>query len=190
MNSYLQGIVSIIGIWAYLIVFVGVIFEGDIFLFSAFFLAREGVFDVWLLTLVVFFGIIFGDLLWYRLGIKLDKTNSRLLRWAEKIAAPFDGHLISRTFHTIFISKYTYGIHHAILVRAGMLRFPLRRFVGYDAISTSVWIFVVGGLGYFSSLYFSMIKNYIKFAEIGLLLGILLFVFTSHYLAKRSRDIL
>jgi undecaprenyl-diphosphatase len=190
MNSYLLGIVSAIGIWGYLIIFVGVLFEGDIFLFSAFFLAREGVFSVLPLIGVGFLGVILGDLSWYWLGIKVDKTNSRLLRWAEKIAAPFDEHLISRTFHTIFISKYTYGIYHAILLRAGMLRFPLRRFVGYDLISTLVWMAIVGGLGYFSSFYFSLVKQYIKFAEIGLLLGIVLFVFVSHYLAKKSKDIL
>ena len=184
------GMISAIGIWSYLIIFAGMIFEGDVFLFSAFFLVREGVFNIWPIIGIGFLGVILGDLLWYWLGIKVDKTNSRLLRWAEKIAAPFDEHLISRTFHTIFISKYTYGIYHAILLRAGMLRFPLRRFIGYDAISTAVWMFIVGGLGYFSSFYFSMIKQYIRFAEIGLLAGIILFVFVSHYVAKRSKDIL
>jgi membrane protein DedA with SNARE-associated domain len=164
--------------------------EGDIFLFSAFFLAREGVFNLWPLIGFSYFGVLLGDLMWYRLGIKVDKSNSRLLRHAEKIAAPFDEHLISRTFRTIFISKYTYGIYHAILLRAGMLRFPIRRFVGYDAVSTIAWMSIVGGLGYFSSFYFSMIKNYIKFAEVGLLLGVLLFVFVSYYLARKSKDIL
>lgn len=184
------GIISAIGFWRYLIVFFGMIFEGDILLFSSFFLAREGVFHLGTLFAVTLLGVLLGDLMWYWLGEKIDKSHSRLLLWAEKIAAPFDEHLISRTFHTIFISKYTYGIHHAILLRAGMLRFPLRRFVGYDFISSLVWIFIVGGLGYFSSFYFSLIKHYIKFAELGLLFGILLFVFISHYIAKKSKDIL
>lgn len=167
------------------------IIEGDPFLFSAFFLAHEGVLRISTLSVVVFLGVLIGDLLWYWLGIKIDKHSSRkLVDWAERIAAPFDGHLISRTFHTIFISKFTYGTYHAILVRAGMLRFPIRRFIGYDAVSTVVWMIVVGGLGYFSSYSFSLIKHYMKIAEVGLLIGILFFIFLSKYISKRSRQIL
>lgn len=190
MSSYILAAISSLGAWNYLIIFVAMIIEGDPFLFSAFFLAHEGVFGVPTLLLVVFFGVLVGDLFWYWLGIKIDKHGSRLVSWAEKIAAPFDEHLISRTFHTIFISKFTYGTYHAILVRAGMLRFPIRRFIGYDAVSTLVWIAVVGGLGYFSSYSFSLIKQYMKIAEIGLLAGVLFFIFLSKYISKRSRQIL
>lgn len=166
------------------------IIEGDPFLFSAFFLAHEGVFGIPTLSIVIFLGVLVGDLLWYWLGIKIDKQNSKLVGWAEKIAAPFDGHLLSNTFRTIFLSKFTYGTYHAILVRAGMLRLPVRRFIGYDAISTVFWMAVIGGLGYFSSYSFSLIKQYMKLAEIGLLVGILFFIFLSKYISKRSRQIL
>jgi membrane protein DedA with SNARE-associated domain len=190
MSSIILAAISSLGLWNYLIIFLAMIIEGDPVLFSVFFLANEGVFSVAPLLIVVFLGVLVGDLFWYWLGIKLDKQNSKLAGWAEKIAAPFDEHLISRTFHTIFISKFTYGTYHAILVRAGMLRFPIRRFIGYDAISTLVWMAVVGGLGYFSSYSFSLIKQYIKIAEVGLLVGILFFIFLSKYISKRSRQIL
>jgi len=190
MSSIILNAISSLGIWNYVIIFLAMIVEGDPFLFSAFFLAHEGVFGIATLSIVIFCGVLIGDLIWYWLGIKIDKHNSRLVGWAEKIAAPFDEHLISRTFHTIFISKFTYGTYHAILLRAGMLRFPIRRFIGYDAISTIVWMAVVGGLGYFSSYSFSLIKQYIKIAEVGLLIGVLFFVFLSKYISKRSRQIL
>lgn len=190
MGSIIIGAISSLGVWNYVIIFLAMIVEGDPFLFTAFFLANEGVFGIATLSIVIFSGVLAGDLFWYWLGIKLDKQNSRLAGWAEKIAAPFDDHLLSRTFHTIFISKFTYGTYHAILVRAGMLRFPIRRFIGYDAISTVVWMAVVGGLGYFSSYSFSLIRQYIKIAEVGLLFGVLFFIFLSRYIAKRSRKIL
>jgi membrane protein DedA with SNARE-associated domain len=190
MSSIILTAISSLGAWNYVIIFLAMIVEGDPFLFSAFFLANEGVFGIPTLLIVIFSGVLVGDLLWYWLGIKIDKQNSKLVGWAEKIAAPFDEHLISRTFHTIFISKFTYGTYHAILVRAGMLRFPIRRFIGYDAISTLVWMVVVGGLGYFSSYSFSLVKQYLKIAEVGLLIGVLFFVFLSRYISKRSRKIL
>jgi len=190
MGSIILGAISSLGVWNYVIIFLAMIVEGDPFLFSAFFLANEGVFNIPTLSIIIFLGVLAGDLIWYWLGVKLDKQNSKLVGWAEKIASPFDDHLISRTFHTIFISKFAYGTYHAILVRAGMLRFPIRRFIGYDAISTVVWMAVVGGLGYFSSYSFSLVKQYLKIAEVGLLIGVLFFVFLSKYISKRSRQIL
>lgn len=190
MSSIILGAISSFGVWNYVIIFLAMIIEGDPFLFTAFFLANEGVFGIATLSIVIFCGVLVGDLLWYWLGIRIDKTNSKLIPWAEKIASPFDEHLISRTFHTIFISKFTYGTYHAILVRAGMLRFPIRRFIGYDAISTVVWMVAVGGLGYFSSYSFSLVKQYLKYAEIGLLVGVLFFIFLSKYISKRSKKIL
>lgn len=190
MSSIILNAISSLGVWNYIIIFLAMIVEGDPFLFSAFFLANEGVFGIATLSIVIFCGVLVGDLLWYWLGIKIDKHSSKLAGWAEKVASPFDEHLISRTFHTIFISKFTYGTYHAILVRAGMLRFPIRRFIGYDAISTIVWMMVVGGLGYFSSYSFSLIKQYLKIAEVGLLIGVLFFVFLSKYISKRSIKIL
>jgi len=190
MSSIILAAISSLGVWNYIIIFLAMIVEGDPFLFSAFFLANEGVFGIATLSIVIFLGVLVGDLLWYWLGIKIDKQNSKLMVWAEKVAAPFDEHLISRTFHTIFISKFTYGTYHAILVRAGMLRFPIRRFIGYDAISTIVWMAVVGGLGYFSSYSFSLARQYLKIAEVGLLIGVLGFIFLSRYISKRSIKIL
>jgi membrane protein DedA with SNARE-associated domain len=190
MSSYLLGIILSIGFWRYLIIFLAMILEGDIFLFTSFFLAHEGAFNVLKLIAIILPGVVLGDLVWYWVGVKIDKTNSKLQLWAERIATPFDSHLISRTFHTIFLSKFTYGLHHAILLRTGMLRYPLRRFIGYDFVSTIIWIIIVGGLGYFSSYSFSLVKHYIKFAEIGLLLGILMFVFVSHYISKKSKEII
>ena len=200
MSSIILDAISSLGAWNYAIIFLAMIVEGDPFLFSAFFLANEGVFGIATLSIVIFLGVLVGDLLWYWLGVKIDKQNfslreisrreTKLMVWAEKVAAPFDDHLISRTFHTIFISKFTYGIYHAIILRAGMLRFPIRRFIGYDAISTIVWMAAVGGLGYFSSYSFSLVKQSLKYAEIGLLIGILFFLFISHYISKRSKKIL
>ncbi len=186
MSPIILTAISSLGVWNYVIIFLAMIVEGDPFLFAAFFLANEGVFGIATLSIVIFLGVLVGDLLWYWLGVKIDKHNSRLVGWAERIAAPFDEHLISRTFHTIFISKFTYGTYHAIIFRAGMLRFPIRRFIGYDAISTVVWMAVVGGLGYFSSYSLSMIK----IAEVGLLAGVLFFIFLSKYISKRSIKIL
>jgi membrane protein DedA with SNARE-associated domain len=130
-----------------------------------------------------------GDLFWFWVGLQLRERGGIVTHWARKIAGPFDEHLRERTFHTIFLSKFIYGVHHAILIRAGMLRMRLDKFIKIDFASSVTWIVVVGGLGFISSLSFDRIRHQIKFLEGALLIafiGFLLISYLISYEAKRK----
>src|SRR6185295_15277237 len=119
---------------SYAIVFLAMIFEGDVFLFTAAFLTRAGFFDPLTMIVSIITGSLTGDLFWYWIGLKLN-GSTRFTAWAKKVALPFDDHLISRPFRTIFLSKFIYGVHHAILIRAGMLNIGLAKYLKIDLIS-------------------------------------------------------
>ncbi len=178
-------------ILGYALVFFGMILEGDIFLFAAAFLAHQKFFDIGDLAFFVVTGTLMGDLFWYALGRRIgDHTNadsgiSFVARWAEKIAAPLDAHLLDRPRRTIFISKFAYGFHHALLVRLGMLRFPWRKLIKLDFIASVLWIFIVGGLGYFSGAAFFASKRYLRFVEAGVLLSLVFFLAVEHFVIKK-----
>lgn len=162
--------------WAplgYGLVFIGMMVEGDVILFSAAFLANQGFFNIGLIVPIIAGGVLLGDALWYKLGEHFNKNpDSMRNRWVSKIAKPFDNHLVHRPLHTIFISKFTYGLHHIILMRAGALNIGLCKFMRDDALSSFFWIVVVGGLGYFSSVSFALVKQSLRFAEVALLIGV------------------
>ncbi|MBI2100868.1 MAG: VTT domain-containing protein [Candidatus Vogelbacteria bacterium] len=133
-------------------------------------------------------GMMLGDSLWYWLGRWLDDSRHVLARWASRVGRPFDHHLLTRSLHTILLSKFTYGIHHAILVRAGAMKQLLWfEFLRLDFISTAVWVCVIGALGYLSGASFALVKHYIKFAELASGFAVLLFLVFWHLLAKRTR---
>ncbi len=148
-------------------------------------------FDIGDLAFFVVTGTLMGDLFWYALGRRIgDHTNadsgiSFVARWAEKIAAPLDAHLLDRPRRTIFISKFAYGFHHALLVRLGMLRFPWRKLIKLDFIASVLWIFIVGGLGYFSGAAFFASKRYLRFVEAGVLLSLVFFLAVEHFVIKK-----
>ena len=155
-------------------------------LFTVGFLTNGGYFDVITMLLVVFFGVMIGDNVWYVLG-EVIKENSVFGRFITRIVKPFDEHLKKRTIWTIFISKFVYGLHRPTLLRAGMLRLPFKKFIEGDISASIIWIFLIGGLGYISSASFLLIKHYLRYTEITLLLGLITFILISHIITHISK---
>ena len=173
----------------YALVFLGMVFEGDVMLFTAFFLTREGFFDFGDMSFVVLVGVFLGDVIWYWLGSeKIIGTFPRVRSWVEQLTRPFDSHMRERPFHTMFISKFTYGVHHLILMRFNMIGVPFKTFLKSDMPAAAAWAIILGSIGYFSSASLSLIQHYLRFAEISLLLGLLLFLFVWHWVAHVSKE--
>jgi len=154
----------------YAIIFIGMIFEGEIVLFSAAFLTHQGFFHFGNTILLVASGVFIGDLFWYKLGTILGKRATLINKWSENLTKSFDDRIQKKLSWTLFITKFAYGIHHAILVRAGMLGVEFKYFLESDIPASIVWIFVVGGLGYFSSASLSGTRH-LRFIRIALNLG-------------------
>lgn len=170
----------------YIIIFLGMMIEGDIFLFTAGFLVNRGYFAIDMALLAVFSGTLIGDNLWYVFG-EVIKENSFFSRFITRLTKPFDEHLRVRTFRTLLITKFAYGVHRPTLFRAGMLRLPFKKFIEGDIIAIVLWIFFIGGLGYLSSVSFILIKHYLRYTELTLLFGLILFILISHLVSHISK---
>ncbi|MEK7634495.1 MAG: VTT domain-containing protein [Patescibacteria group bacterium] len=186
MDSYLLDYLVLLGKFAYLLIFIGIILEGDIVLFASAFLAYNGFFNKWYILFIAFFGAIIGDFLWYKAGYRLNNLSSLFNKFINRFKF-LDNHLTVRPFHTIFISKFTYGFHRLLFMRAGILNFDLVKLFKYDLISVVVWLIIVWGLGYFSGASFLIVKKYFRFTEIGLLVFVLIFFILEYFLSKRSK---
>ncbi len=114
------------GWWAYGLVFIGMIAEGETFLFAAIYLAHLRYFNLKILLAVVFLGLIFSDFFWYFVGEFLERKSKFVSKWMGKISKPLDNKLQKRPTITIFIARFAYGIYHATLMRAGALKIPLK----------------------------------------------------------------
>lgn len=171
-------------IFGYLLVFLGMIVEGDAVLFTAAFLTHQRNFDFGDMLLIVFGGTLIGDILWYYFGFKLNNLQKFIfLRiWMDKISKPFDPQLHKRPLRTIFISKFLYGLHHIILMRAGNLKLPMKKYLQIDVVAIVFWVTIVGGLGYLSGISFSFLKRYLQFAEIMLVIVFLTLITLSHFI--------
>ena len=173
--------------FGYIILFLTMMIEGDTALFIASFLTHQGIFDPIAMFLTALWGMILGDNLWYSAGLKFKNSAHWLNNWAERLAKPFDEHLVNKPFRTIFIAKFAYGVNHAIIFRAGTLKIKWSDIEKSDILATLLWMAVVGSLGYFSSASFTLVKNYLKFGEASLLLGLLIFLGLEYLITKRTK---
>lgn len=171
-------------ILGYALIAFGIFIEGDAILFTAGFLTHQGLFNPILAFLWLLAGGIFGDVLWYQLGAYLQHKNNRVVRWLKSVTEPLGPHLLERPKRSLFLSKFLYGINHAILCKAGALGLPLKEFMIDDLPGNIAWILIVGGLGYASSAGIVHIGHSIKYVEIGLVVGIILLTLLSRLISR------
>lgn len=161
----------------YLLIFLGMVVEGEAVFFIAAFLAHQGYFDFGDMALVLIGGAFTGDILWYELGRRIRNSGSSFSKWIYRVTDPFDEHILSRPMRTIFISKFLYGLNRATLVRAGMLHISFRAFIKSDVPALLLWLLIVGTLAYLFGASFLILKRYVRYVEVGILLGLALFFF-------------
>ncbi|MBI4920066.1 DedA family protein [Candidatus Azambacteria bacterium] len=173
----------------YAIVFLGMILEGEIILFTAAFLISQGYFNAGLMFVLVFSGALIGDTVWYYFGKLVDgqKSFPRFKKFTEKITSPVDEHLKNRPIKTLFISKFAWGINRPVILKSGVLKIPFGKFIKADFAAALAWIFFVGALGYLSGASFSAAKRYLKYSELTLLMGIAIFILVDRVVAKISK---
>lgn len=170
----------------YTLVSLGMIFEGDGMLFTSAFLTAEGFFDISDILIVIFISVLLGDSFWYWVGRKYATRFPRFVNVVNKFAKPFDRHLANNPMRTLLVTKFLYGVHHAVLIRAGMFKMDYKKFIKGDLIAVPIWIAVVGGLGFFSERTLLPARHYLKFAEISLLFGLIAFFVLEYFLHRLS----
>lgn len=192
MDHQLQDILAQYGIYA---VFALCTVEGDITLLVSGTMAHGGFFGDWGFFKVLIagtFGGMVGDCAGYAVG-RIFHENAKDYRFyqvaqprVEKLIAKFGG-------SAIIISKYIYGIRVAMCVFYGVGKMPFLRFLSLSAVSCSLWVVFLAGLGYFfSGAITSMIGD---FKQVGFALffivmfGIIVFyVIERYWLSERVED--
>jgi membrane protein DedA with SNARE-associated domain len=170
----------------YLLGVVGMLIEGDITWFTLAFLTSQGFFNLWLMLPIVFFGMLVSDLSFFFIGRSIEHLPSFIKIWSLKIAEPFDRHIAKRPNQTLIISKFAYAVHKPILVRMGMTNKSYREFIKQDIPAVCIGVVVIGSLGYFSGLSFFLVQQYLRYAEVGLLIGLIIFFVAIKLLTKYS----
>lgn len=189
MDHQLYDLIAQYGIYA---VFALCTVEGDITLLLSGTMAHNGLFGNWGFLKVFLAGTLggmVGDSVGYAVG-RIFHENAKDYRFYQ-VAQPRVEKLIEKFgSFAIIISKYIYGIRVAMCVFYGVGKMPFLRFITLSAISCSLWVMFLAGLGYFfSGAVTSMIGD---FRQVGFVLffvvmfGIIIFyVLERYWLSER-----
>ncbi len=166
--------------WAPLLcalIFLGMVFEGEAALFAGTFLAHQGALSLPLVLVTAGTGLIIGDLSWYWAGKHLLHKIPFLARLSHRVTGVFDKHLKRRPFTTILLSKFAYGIHRAVLLRAGQHKIPFKEYARIIVCANIIWGSIVVFLAIGVSASVGHVRHLFRYIELIILVVLLIFVF-------------
>ncbi len=179
---------------SYLVLFLGIIIEGEFIVLAASFLAYLGFFSLPAVLAVTIAGVVTGDIVWYYLGRKFGESFLIKIRigrfhlFSEKRMKYIESHFSNGTAgRTLFVAKFLYGLAHLTFLLAGASKMEFKKFIKPAVISSTVWAIVVVSLGYLFGSSFALIQQYTK--DIGISLSIVVIVIiVIQYLVNKEAE--
>lgn len=145
-------------------VLIGLFFPGDSLIFTAGFLASQGVFDLAIILTLGFLGAVLGDSFGYFFG---QKIGPRIFKKEDSFFF-HKKHLDSaKLFYekhgrqTIILARFLPVIRTFAPILAGVGQMKYSVFLLFNLIGGFVWIFLLAGLGYFFGSFIPNADQYI-----------------------------
>ncbi|MFH1990286.1 MAG: VTT domain-containing protein [Patescibacteria group bacterium] len=171
--------------YGYFILFPLAAFEGPIISLIAGFLVHLGYFSFLPVLIILVLGDVIPDVIYYYIG----RFGSK-----RKIIEKYGSHLnlLEKLWRehgkkTMFFSKIAYGLSTPLLISAGLVKMPIRRFVSYTIpISITLYTVIITS-GYYLGNSYQLAAKYINFAEIIIAVIFVIFIAVYVFSAKYAR---
>lgn len=187
MHLFFTQYIAQLGWLIYLLIAVLIFLEGEAVIYSVMFLSYQGVLNIYSAVIVICLAVLLTDLSSYAIGNYGQNIFPRMARFYERLVRPIDNRLRTLSFGVFLISKFTYGLHRAVMIRSGMLRLDFWKFFKLDVLTSALWIAIISGLAYGSWRSVHHLRHSLKYIEISLAVGIIILLFSSHLVAYFSK---
>lgn len=168
--------------------FIGAFLPGDSLLFTAGFLASQGLLNIYILVPLLFLAAVLGDNVGYAFGQRFGK---RLFRKEDSIFF-HKKHLVrAQNFYekhggkTVTIARFLPIVRTFAPIVAGMGDMPYKRFLGYNLLGAFLWAVCIPLGGYFLGNLIPDVDKYL-FPIIGLIVIISIAPTAIHILRERK----
>lgn len=151
------------------------------------FLSYQGLLNVYAAIIVICLAVLLTDVSSYAIGVYGPRYLPRLAKFYERLVHPIDPRLQKMSFTVFLISKFTYGLHRAVMIRSGMLKLDFPKFFKIDILTSAIWIAVISGLAYGSWSSVRYLRHTLRYTEIVLACGIVILIATSHTVSYFSK---
>ena len=136
--------------WGYVVLFLGMIVEGEFILMAAGVLAQIGALNLGITFLAAYVGVLTNNIFWYGIGAYLKKkhTHRKFIQWIENRNTRFLASTKEKPLKAMFISKFITGIGHPTLILLGFLKIDLKYFLKAQALISFLWTLIFLALGF------------------------------------------
>lgn len=187
VTSYFAQHIIELGWLVYPLIALLVFLEGEAVIYSVMFLSYQGVLNIYTAVLVICLAILLTDLSSYAIGSYGQNIFPRVARFYERLVRPIDKQLTKMSFTVFLISKFTYGLHRAVMIRSGMLHLDFKKFFKIDLITSGLWMLIISALAYGSWRSVHHLRQSLKYIEVTLVVGVILLLLSSHLVAYFSK---
>lgn len=176
-------------VFAYFLILVLMMFEGDATLYTAALLTQQNMLRAELVIPLAIMGIFLGDVICFEIGRRLSPA-SRIRTYLDKLTERFDDHLTDHPFRTMFISKFAYGMGHFAIIRIGTIDgISLKEFIKRDIMVSLPWFIIVWTLGYGTGAILIHLRRYLHYAEVAIAIGVLLLIGLQYIFTYEAKKI-
>lgn len=148
----IRHFIEIHAVIVYLIIFIGVVFEGEIMVIFAGIFSYLGSINVFIALIAVLLGGATKSFLGYTIGFYLNKHHSHrpFINKIERRISYFLPKFNERPFWSIFVSRFfILGIGWFTIVFSGYRNIPLKLYIKAEGYSLALWSVLMLALGYF-----------------------------------------
>jgi len=181
--SVIRHFVEVHAIIVYLIIFFGVIIEGEIVVIFAGIFSYLGSINIFVALVAIILGGTTKSFLGYVIGFSLNKYHSHnpFIKKIERRISYFLPRFNERPFWSIFISRFfVFGIGWFTVVFSGFRKIPLKIYARAEAFSLGIWSIGVLALGFFFGYTALSISRDVRY-----FLGIILIFFIMFFILEK-----
>ena len=138
---------------AYLLIFIGLIVEGEVVVITAGVLSYLGALDFWLALCFILAGGMVKTFGGYYLGVILQEKYSQanFLKYLKKRVLYFMPRFRERPFWSIFVSKFIMSVNYWVIIFAGFNKIKFKTYLKAEVLSTIIWAPLLLSIGFFFS---------------------------------------
>ncbi len=190
-------IVETIGSLGYIGIFVLMFLESTVFpipsevvIIPAGYLASKGEMNIYIVILLGVLGSLGGALFNYYFALKFGRTF--LLKYGKYFLVSEKTILKTELFFkehghiSTFSGRLIPGLRHYISLPAGLAQMNISVFCIYTILGATVWVVILALLGYFLGGNEALIKEYLRYLIVGLLLFLSVFGFIYYKRVKKK----
>lgn len=151
--NFLTQLVEHHQILAYVVIYFGLIFEGEFFIIFTGILSHLGALNLWTSLVFVVLGGLSKTLIGYKLGQFLFKkfNHNRFFIYIQKRVYGILPKFKTKPFLSIFISKFIIGANNIVIIFSGYENINYRKFLKVEILAIAIWAPLLFSLGYFFS---------------------------------------